>query len=167
MKNLALIFVFILFSCASAATAEIAKEKRQQIEKMLRLTGMEKLLDQMKTQMLSGFRTQMPEVPRTFWDKFEEKMDMRALIEKIIPLYDKYYTLEDLKAVNAFYETKAGQKILSTLPQLMQESMEIGQEWGEKIGKQAADEAEQELRKKKQPRPDDRAEALNDRFQLG
>src|SRR5688572_24190996 len=118
MKNLVLILV-VLLSCASATTAEIAREKRQQIEQMLQLTGMEKLLIQMKTQMLSGFRTQMPEVPRTFWDKFEEKMDMRELIEKIIPLYDKYYTLEDLKAVNAFYETKAGQKILSTLPQLM------------------------------------------------
>jgi len=46
--------------------------------------------------------------------------------------------------VNAFYESPAGQRMLSTLPQLMQESMEIGQEWGEKVGRQAAQEAEQD-----------------------
>jgi hypothetical protein len=57
---------------------------------------------------------------------------------------DKYYTIDDLKAVNAFYESPAGQKLLATLPQVMQ----IGQAWGQKIGKEAADEAEKEMKKK-------------------
>ena len=29
-------------------------------------------------------------------------MDTHELLEMLIPLYDKYYTTEDLKAVNAF-----------------------------------------------------------------
>jgi hypothetical protein len=52
--------------------------------------------------------------------------------------------------VNAFYESPTGQKILSTLPQVMAESMKIGQEWGEKIGREAAEEIQAELKKKKQ-----------------
>lgn len=115
---------------------------------MLRLTGMEKLITQMKSQMISALQKQTPGVSQDFWNRFEQKMDARELIEKIIPVYDKYYTLEDLKAVNAFYESPAGQKILATLPQVMQESMKIGQEWGEKIGKQAAAEAKGESQKK-------------------
>ena len=75
-------------------------------------------------------------------------MNTRDLIEKIIPVYDKYYTIEDLKAINAFYETSAGQKVLSALPQLMQETLKIGEEWGQKIGQEAAEEAEKELKKK-------------------
>ena len=98
-------------------------------------------------QLIASFKTQMPQVPEAFWTKFQQKMDTRELINKIIPIYDKYYTIEDLKAVNAFYETPAGQKVLSTLPQIMQESMKVGQEWGQKMGKQAADEAEQEMKK--------------------
>ena len=58
---------------------------------------------------------------------------------------DKYYTLEDLKAVNAFYESAAGQKILSTLPQIMQGSIKIGEEWGRSLGKKAADEVQRDL----------------------
>jgi uncharacterized protein len=115
---------------------------------MLRLTGMERLVNQMKSQMIAAFQKQSPDVSPDFWDRFDKKMDMHELIEKIIPVYDKYYTLDDLKAVNAFYESPAGQKILSTLPQVMQESMKIGQEWGESIGKQAAAEAEAEEKKK-------------------
>ncbi len=98
--------------------------------------------------MLSSLKTQMPQVPELFWTKFQQKMNTSDLIEKIVPIYDKYYTLEDLKVINTFYETPTGQKVLSTLPQVMQESMKVGQEWGEKIGRQAAEEADQELKKK-------------------
>lgn len=115
---------------------------------MLQLTGMEKMMNQMKGQMISGLKAQIKQVPDGFWEKFSQKMDTRELIEKIIPLYDKYYTLEDLKAVNAFYASPAGQKVLSSLPQIMQESMKLGQEWGQKIGQQAAEEAQRESKGK-------------------
>lgn len=39
-------------------------------------------------------------------------------------------------------------QLLATLPQVMQEAMQIGQAWGQKIGKEAADEAEKEMKKK-------------------
>jgi hypothetical protein len=148
MKKLVLLAVVAIFSCISVAHAEISKDKRAEIERMLRLTGMEKLMDQMKSQMISGMKTQIKQVPAGFWEKFAQKMDTHELIEKIIPVYDKYYTLDDLKAVNAFYASPTGQKVLSNLPQIMKESMKIGQEWGQKIGQQAAEEARQEAKGK-------------------
>src|SRR5262245_8403325 len=123
MKKLILGIVIAVVSCTSTAHAEMTKEKRQEIEKMLRLTGMEKLLEQMKTQMISSLKTELRQVPPEFWDRFQQKMDMRELLERIIPLYDKYYTTEDLKTINAFYESPTGQKILATLPNIMTESM--------------------------------------------
>jgi hypothetical protein len=148
MKKLLITTLLIVCSYVSIAHAEISAEKRKEVEKMLRLTGMEKLVNQMKSQMIAAIRKDSPDISQDFWDRLEKKMDSHELIEKIIPVYDKYYTLEDLKAVNAFYESPAGQKVLSTLPQVMQESMKIGQEWGERIGKQAAAEAEAEEKKK-------------------
>lgn len=148
MKKLLITTLLIIFSYVSIAQAEIAPEKRKEIEKMLRLTGMEKLMTQMKTQMLSAFQKTIPDVSQDFWDRFGQKMDIHELIEKIIPVYDKHYTIEDLRAVNVFYESPAGRKILATLPQVMQESMQIGREWGEKIGKQAEAEAAAESKKK-------------------
>ena len=144
MKKLLAAVLILIFACASVARADIAPEKRKEIEKMLQLTGMEKLMAQVKGQMINSLKREMPNVPEDFWTRFEKKMDVHELTEKIIPLYDKYYTLDDLKAVNAFYASPAGQKVMSTMPQLMQESMKIGQEWGEKIGKQAAEEVQKE-----------------------
>lgn len=150
MKRLLAFAIIMMMAMASVAQAEIQSEKRQEIDKMLRLTGMEKLMVQMKTQMIAGLKTQMSQVPEEFWTRFESKMDMGVLLEKIVPLYDKYYTTEDLKAVNDFYQSAAGQKVLSALPKIMQESMAIGREWGKNIGEQAVAEAEQELKNTKQ-----------------
>lgn len=148
MNKLFALVLAVSFSVVSIGRTDVSPEKRKEIEKLLRLTGMERLVGQMENQMIASLRQQMPQVPELFWTKFEQKMNTRELLEKIIPIYDKYYTTEDLKAVNAFYETPAGQKLLSTLPQAMQEATRVGQEWGEKIGKQAAEEAEQDLKQK-------------------
>ena len=151
MKKLFFLVMVTVLSSLSVRCADIQKEKRQEIEKMLRLTGMENLMGQMKTQMVASLKSQTGEVmPEEFWSKLQQKMDIRELIEKIIPIYDKYYTLDDLKAINAFYGSPAGQKVLANLPKVMQESMKVGQEWGERIGRQAADEVQQELKQKGQ-----------------
>jgi len=149
MKKLLITALIVICSYVSVAHAEVNPEKRKEIEKMLRLTGMEKLVTQMKGQMIANVRKGAPGVSDEFWNRFEQKMDMHELVEKIIPIYDKYYTIDDLKAINGFYESPAGQKILATLPQIMQESMKVGQEWGERIGREAASEAEQEIKNKK------------------
>ena len=142
MKKLSLFFLLaFFFANGSVVMAKaIDPEKRKEIEKMLQLTGMEKLMDQMKAQIIRSFETSHPNVPQYVWKSLEANLDMSQLLERLLPLYDKYYTLEDLKAVNAFYSTPAGQKILSTMPQLMQESMEIGQKWGEQAGLKIARE---------------------------
>jgi len=148
MNKLVILPLLVVFSLVVTVQANVSPEKRKEIEKMLRLTGVEKLSEQIANQMLTSLRTQLPQVPQTFWTKFQQKMNTRDLIEKIIPVYDKYYTIEDLKAINAFYETSAGQKVLSALPQLMQETLKIGEEWGQKIGQEAAEEAQRELKEK-------------------
>ncbi|MGB8356895.1 MAG: DUF2059 domain-containing protein [Chthoniobacteraceae bacterium] len=145
MKKLLLALTFItLFSSISFAQAPIPDDKRQEIEKMLKLTGTEKMVNQMMTQLIASLKTQMPQAEDEFWVKFQAKLDIHQLIEKIIPIYDKYYTIDDLKAVNAFYGSPAGQKVLSSVPQIMQESMKIGQAWGAQVAQQAIKEIEAE-----------------------
>jgi uncharacterized protein len=134
------ILTFLVGTTSLFAAQEIDSEKRKEIAKMLQLTGMEKLMDQMKGQIIGSFKARRPNLPESVWKSLDENFDMNELLEMIIPIYDKYYTLEDLKAVNAFYSTPAGQKILSTLPQVMQESMQVGQKWGEQVGLKVARE---------------------------
>lgn len=140
MKAKLLLVVFTLFLALSPARAEVSPEKRAEIDRMLKLTGMERLMEQMIGQMLSALRTQSAEVPEAVWAKITKKIQVSELVEMIVPLYDKYYSLEDLRAVNAFYSSPVGQRVISTLPQIMQESQVLGQQWGEKVGQRAFEE---------------------------
>jgi uncharacterized protein len=148
MKKLLLVLLVTVLTSVNFAHAEVQTEKRKEIEKMLRLSGAEKMMGQMLGQIISGLKKQMPQVPDEFWTKFMQKVDPRELAERIIPIYDKYYTLDDLKAINAFYESPSGKKVLAALPQIMMDSNRAGQEWGAKLAKQAAEEVEKESKDK-------------------
>jgi len=91
-------------------------------------------MNQMTDQIFGMFQKQMPQVSAVEWDRIHSEMNTDGLIEKIVPLYAKYYSLEDLQALNAFYATPAGQKMVAVTPELMKESMQIGQQWGQSVG---------------------------------
>ena len=155
MKRICILFFSIVAVVSTGVAAEpakpqIAPEKIAEIQKTLRLVGMEKLLLQMKGQMFSMFREKMKEVPEDYWKRAEDNFNTSELIALIVPLYDKYYTMEDLKALNAFYESATGQKVLSTLPLITQESMKIGQAWGEEVAKRVEREVMEEFKQKRE-----------------
>lgn len=139
---------FASSSLCSFADDGIVPEKKAEILRMLQLTGTQKLMEQMKTQMITGLRTQLKGVPDEFWVRFQQKMNMDELLQKLIPLYDKYYSLEDLRAVNAFYASDVGRRVLETLPKISRESTAIGMEWGKRIGEEAEREVREELKQK-------------------
>ncbi len=47
-------------------------------------------------------------------------------IERMYPIYAKYYTADEVRQITAFYKTPVGAKTLSVTPQLINESMQAG-----------------------------------------
>jgi uncharacterized protein len=72
-----------------------------------------------------------------FVAKFHSKRDPQQLLNLAIPLYDKYYSPEDLKELIQFYATPVGQKTLTVLPKLAHELQDEGRKWGEGIGRES------------------------------
>jgi hypothetical protein len=116
-------------------------EKIRNIKRLLEITGAKAMNEQMLTQMLNAIQNQYPNVPEQFWDTFAAEINVDDLINEYIPLYDKYFTNEEITGMIAFYETPLGKKTLNVLPQITQDSMEIGI----KYGRQAAQKAIQKL----------------------
>jgi hypothetical protein len=110
---------------------------RADIRKLLKLTGSDKLALQMMDQLMASFRNASPDVPPEFWDSFAREINGDELIEKIIPVYERNLTHEDVKGLIAFYETPLGAKVISTMPTITQESMGVGQEWGTELAQKA------------------------------
>lgn len=70
-----------------------------------------------------------------FFAKFHSKADPRQLLDLAVPVYDKYYSHEEIRGLIEFYETPLGQKTISVLPRLMGELQDAGRTWGGRLGR--------------------------------
>jgi hypothetical protein len=108
--------------------------KRTEIRQLIQLTGAAKIAGAVMKQMIEPLKAANPQVPAEFWDEFMRQVDPEELIDLIVPIYDKYYTLEEIRELVRFYQSPAGQKTIKVLPQLSAESIHAGQQWGQEIG---------------------------------
>ena len=66
-----------------------------------------------------------------FFAKFHAKAGGQQILDLAVPVYDKYYSADEVKALIKFYESPLGQKMASTQPKLSRELQEVGRKWGE------------------------------------
>jgi uncharacterized protein len=73
---------------------------------------------------------------------------MNEVIEQIVAVYARNFTADELREAVAFYRGPTGQKIVQKLPAVVQESMAIGQRFGQSIAGELRDRMINELRKR-------------------
>jgi uncharacterized protein len=148
MKRILLIFIqaVLILSMQSAFAAEekLTVNKTEDIKKLLEVTGALAIGRQMSDFFIQNYEKNIkqarPDIPAEMFDVMREEVDavmdeaMPTYIEMIVPLYHKYFTHQDVKEMLKFYSTPLGQKTIRVLPALMQDSMSLGQRWGEAMG---------------------------------
>ena len=128
----------ILFSYSTAFSQEDEAYSKT-LKQMFAVSGAEGSYKAVINQFTTMFRQKYPDVDSKVWDEFEKefsKASMDDLADMLVPTYKKYMTIDDLKELIKFYETPVGKKYAQYVPNIMQESMQVGQEWGMKIGQQ-------------------------------
>ena len=65
----------------------------------------------------------------------EKKSEIRTqafdkLVDLMTPIYQKHIPLQDLDAINRFYQTPEGKHIAEAQPKIAIESMQVSQQWG-------------------------------------
>jgi uncharacterized protein len=77
-------------------------------------------------------------------------MDARLneIIDQVAAVYARNFTAEGLREVVAFYRGPTGQKFVQKLPLITQESMLIGQRFGQSVGAEIRARMVDELRKR-------------------
>lgn len=113
------------------------KEYHKTLYKMFLASGTEQAYQSALEQMFSMYKEEFWSIDEEVWDELEaefSKTSIDDLTTMLVPVYAKYLTIEDLKEIIEFYESPVGQKFAEKTPLIMQESMQIGQEWGKKVG---------------------------------
>jgi uncharacterized protein len=130
---------------AQTVEKKIDPAKEADIRKLLELTGastsMELTMQNMEKNIKPVLANSLPpgdyrdKLVTLFFEKFHSKMDLQKLLDLAVPIYDKYYSDEDLKGLIQFYQTPLGQKTVKALPSLMGELTEAGQRLGQDAGR--------------------------------
>lgn len=136
-KSLLLAAVLVMLSVTSYA--QQSTTYKQTLAKMIEVSGTMNSFNAAVTQMVSMYKSQKTAIPEAFWTEMESAMLKSGkddLLEMFTPIYQKHLTEADLKGIIAFYQTPAGKKLAEKTPLITQESMQAGQAWGMKLGKQ-------------------------------
>jgi hypothetical protein len=142
----AVLLIIVLQTEGAAATDA---EKRVNIEALLKDTGMlanmSRLIDLLVPQIMGSLKKENQKIPDAVWDEFtgicteEMKQSLPELEEPVITIYDDNFSADEIKQLVAFYESPVGRKIVIQLPQVMQQSVTMGQSWGQQVGARAVE----------------------------
>ena len=108
-------------------------KKEKDIVKLLDISGATELEVQALVEGIDLYKEMFPEIPEKIWIDFLSEIDNQDIIDIYLPLYDKYFTHQDIKELIQFYDSPIGKKMIRVEPYIMQESMIEGEKWGEKI----------------------------------
>lgn len=130
MKKIVIVSLLLISSGVMMAQQS---SKAVKIKQLMELTGTGKMAVQVVDQIISTTAVRNPKVDPKFWEEFSKSINPEDMINLIMPVYEKFYSEEDIDNMIIFYNTPTGKKMIQVLPDLTQESMRVGQQWGMKI----------------------------------
>lgn len=128
LKSLLAATSLILFSISAGVSTADDSSHLQQVETLFRLTQMEKKINESVDSIVQVQMNQNPQLAqhqaqmRAF---FEKNIGWAALKSDITEMYLRTFNEEELKAINGFYITPAGQKVINALPGLVQQRNQL------------------------------------------
>jgi uncharacterized protein len=117
------------------AEQKVDPEKEKAIRHLMDLTGTAKMGNNMTEMISMQVKTAMSRnLPADrlakFMDDFNQKLSVRAPATEVadaqIPIYAEHFTMDDLQGMIHFYESPVGQRMVKTLPAVLQESQKTG-----------------------------------------
>lgn len=98
---------------------------RQQMESAIKADA--SMNDAQRREALLKMEAELPKVSEVVSGVLNDPALMSEMEAEMIALYARHFTAEELKQIAAYYRTPVGQKSMQLMPQVMAESMAIGQ----------------------------------------
>jgi hypothetical protein len=139
---------------ASPAPPTIDPAKEADIRALLELVGARDLVEDSMTRSAEQYREKLletlPSNPQgqtfvnTVITSYEKKFDVDAVTEKLVNVYDKHYTDDEIKGLLQFYGSPLGQKVAAESPKIGRELQEAVRTTSGKAAKDALEEAKRD-----------------------
>ncbi|MCK4677882.1 MAG: DUF2059 domain-containing protein [Bacteroidales bacterium] len=136
-KIISILTLLLVFTTISFGQVDTNYSKT--LKKMFEVSGTEESYKAIITQLITMFKQQYSDVSAEIWDELANefvKTSLNDLVDMLVPIYKKYLTQNDLEELIKFYHTPVGKKFAKNTPLIIQESMQVGQQWGVKMGQE-------------------------------
>jgi len=116
-----------------ALTRQIFDQMLQSVPAMMRqaavqnVTGNPDVKEKRQQQALANVEEEIPLAVTTLTEVLNDPTLTEELRAEMVQLYARYYTVQEIEQLTAFYKTPLGRKLLATMPKLSVESVEISQ----------------------------------------
>lgn len=144
MKQVLLVFLGLTFSAGVFAQTDSLQAK---ITQLLELSGAEQQFISSAMNMID-MQQQQPafaQIPEAWWASFKEKVRTQGwkdIAPSLANIYRENYSEEEIDYLIAYHSNPLTQAIMAKLPVIQQQSMQVGQQWGETIAQQLSDKLE-------------------------
>ena len=114
----------VVAPAAVVPQAPIASDKKELILKFIDVFGT-------KSAMAKNLEAMLETMPANDAEskKIKDGIKVDEIIERLLPLYDKQFSVEDLKAFIEFYSSPAGRKLVESIPVIMRDSVEVSTQY--------------------------------------
>ena len=107
---------------STGPTQAVDASKKDLILTLIDVSGTRESMDSMFTQIIS-------EAPPEQSGKLKEVFNLDEIISRFVPVYDKYFSSDDLTQLINFYKSSVGKKLIKVTPLLMEDSMAVSMEY--------------------------------------
>lgn len=118
----------MLLALASAQVFA-AQPTEQQVRRLMDVIGLGKSLSQMNTEVATNMKQALPCVSSTYWEGYIDSNSSKDFIGRLVPVYQKHFTADEVDGMVKFYSSPLGQKVLTEMPLALAEANQAGQQW--------------------------------------
>ena len=148
VKTILCLLAVALLMChlANAGVKTITPEKRVDIRKLIELTGLEEVVilsaDSVVDKIFPILKKAIAKDNPAVTDAVLAIMKMTTislvkrqissqggLVDRVIPIYDRYYSHNEIRALIKFYESPLGKKMASIRPAITKEGIIVAEQW--------------------------------------
>lgn len=106
-----------------------AQPTEQQVRQLMDAIGLGRSLIQMNTQIAASMKQALPCVSSNYWQGYIDENSSKEFIGRLVPVYQKHFSAEEIDGMVKFYSSPLGQKVLTEMPAAMAEANQAGQQW--------------------------------------
>ena len=106
------------------AASAVTRRKKDRILKFIDVFGT-------REAMITNFSQLLSSLPADQAEELRGIFNVDTIIEELIPIYDGHFSEAELNAFINFYSSPEGKKLVTTIPQIMKESVDVSAKYFE------------------------------------